>query len=37
MYQFGIASAGCHNQGNSLGIYTNVAHYMEWILDQMDQ
>ncbi|CAO1430940.1 unnamed protein product [Diamesa tonsa] len=39
MFQFGIVSyeVGCRNQGVSPVIYTNVAYYMNWILDQMDQ
>ncbi|CAO1430949.1 unnamed protein product [Diamesa tonsa] len=39
MFQFGIVSVGvgCRGQGVSPGIYTNVAYYMKWILDQMDQ
>ena len=38
-FQFGIVSvgAGCRKKNDSTGIYTNVAHYMKWILDQMDQ
>ena len=37
-FQFGIVSVGvgCRNQGVSPGVYTNVAYYMNWILDQMD-
>ncbi|CAO1432197.1 unnamed protein product [Diamesa serratosioi] len=37
-YQFGIVSAGigCSFQGSAPRIYTNVAYYMNWILDQMD-
>ncbi|CAO1430419.1 unnamed protein product [Diamesa hyperborea] len=39
MFQFGIISVGvgCRKQGVSPGIYTNVAYYMKWILDQMDK
>ena len=38
LFQFGVVSfgVGCSNQRSFPGIYTNVAYFMNWILDQMD-
>ena len=38
MVQFGIVSAGlgtCGKNENTPGLYTRVAHYLQWILDEL--